>query len=146
MKKIIIFCLSLIFLVACKSKENSEQSSDTKGDIVVSPEPRVINGKVLDNKRKKVAFAAVKLYLDEDDCLYAYTDNNGAFEFKVDELRIKDQSHFEVVYKGFAVNMSSLRNYEKDKAVVIKLSKKGTVVPIADYNIFYESIKSCGDK
>ncbi len=137
MKKSIFFCVSLIFLFSCKSKgENKENGAS------VSPvKLRVIKGKVVDDKRKEIAFAAVKLYLDDNDCMNAYTDNDGAFEFEVDELRIKDQTHFEVVYKGYAINMLSLRNFEEKKPIA--LSKKGNVVTTADYHVFYESIKSC---
>ncbi|WP_109300459.1 hypothetical protein [Aquimarina sp. AU474] len=144
MRKIVVFGLCLVFLVSCKSKENSETDTDTNSSVSTSEELRVIRGEVVDERRKKVAYAAVKLYLDENDCMSAYTGEDGAFEFKVDELRIKDQSHFEIVYKGYAEYLLSLRNYKE--GTPIKLSKKGKVVPAAEYHVFYESIKSCGRK
>ncbi len=141
MKKIVVFCLGLLFFAACKPKGNSsnKNASDLNAEEII--EYREIKGTVQDQKRNKIAYAAVKLYLDEDDCMYAYTDDNGSFEFKVGELRIKDQSHFEIVYKGYAINMLSLRNYKESTPIV--MSKKGKVVPLAEYNIFYESIKNC---
>ncbi len=143
MKKIVIFCLGLAFLVSCKFGEDKKGTNQTNENFA-APELRVITGKVVDDKRNKVAHAAIKLYLDDNDCMNAYTDVDGAFEFKVDELRIKDQSHFEVVYKGYSINMLSLRNFKDGKSII--LSKKGKVVPAADYHVFYESIKSCGRK
>ncbi len=140
MRKIVVFGLCMVFLISCKSKENSETNSDSS----ISHELRIIKGEVVDEKRKKVAYAAVKLYLDENDCMSAYTGDDGTFEFKVDELRIKDQSHFEIVYKGYAEYLLSLRNHKEETP--IKLSKKGKVIPAAEYHVFYESIKSCGRK
>ncbi|MCK8522753.1 hypothetical protein M0D21_14300 [Aquimarina sp. D1M17] len=139
MKKIIVFCLSFVFLVSCKSNGNSDGKS-TDG-IELPKELRVIKGKVVDRKKKKVPYAAVKLYLDDNDCMYAYTGEDGSFEFEVEELRIKDQTHFEVVYTGFAKNMLSLRNFENGGSIV--MSTKGNVIPVAEYNVFYEAIKSC---
>ena len=139
MKKIVIICLSLLFLASCKSKGDGADQNFT-----TSHELRTIKGTIVGDKGKKIAYAAVMLYLDDNDCMSAYTDDNGSFEFKVDELRIKDQSHFEIVYKGYAEYLLSLRNYEDDKPIV--LSKKGEVIPVADYHVFYESIKSCGEK
>lgn len=141
MKKIIILCLGLLFLISCKSEGNSKKNKETDSNLMNTPVLKVVQGKVVDNKRKAVAYAAVKLYLDENDCMSAYTDENGLFKLKVDELRIKDQSHFEVVYKGYAVNMLSLRNFTEDKPIV--LSKKGKTISVVDYRIFYEDIKKC---
>ncbi len=141
MKKTIIFYLCCLLLVSCK---NSGGGNGADGNFTATDELKVIQGKVVDEKRQAIAHAAVKLYLDEDDCMGAYTSDDGSFEFKVDELRIKDQSHFEVVYKGYAINFLSLRNYASNKPIT--LSKKGKAVPVAEYYIFYESIKSCGRK
>ncbi len=137
MKKVIVFSLVLMLFASCKSKGDSQKDES----VVAAHELRVISGKVIDNSKKKIPFAAVKLYLDDDDCMSAYTDNDGSFEFKVDELRIKDQTHFEIVYKGYAINMLSLRNFKDGGSII--LDKKGKVVPAADYHVFYESIKSC---
>ncbi len=143
MRKSIFFCLGLVLLISCNQVKGKKNNSESER-ITMPQELRMIRGKVVDSKRKKVAFAAIKLYLDDDDCMNGYTDNDGSFEFEVDELRIKDQSHFEVVYKGFAVNMLSLRNFEEKKPIV--LGKKGELVTAADYHVFYESIKSCSRK
>ncbi|MBQ0735906.1 hypothetical protein [Aquimarina celericrescens] len=144
MKKVTVFCLCLIFLASCKSKGNSEGDNEADVNLIESKELKIISGKVVGEKRKPIAYAAVKLYLDEDDCMHAYTGDDGSFEFKLDELRIKEQSHFEVVYKGYAINFLSLRNFKNDGSII--LSKKGKVVPAAEYHVFYESIKSCGRK
>lgn len=74
----------------------------------------------------------------------AYTDADGFFELTVDQLRVKDQSHFEVVFKGYAITILSLRNFVEDKPII--LNKKGELVSVADYRIFYEDIKSCVNK
>ncbi|WP_066319503.1 MULTISPECIES: hypothetical protein [Aquimarina] len=139
MRKIIIFCLSFVFLTSCKSGNEK-----TDGDAVVSSDLRVIRGKIVDSKRKSLGYVAIKLYLDENDCMNAYSDNEGLFEFKLDELRVKDQSHFEIVYQGYATKLLSVRNFENDKSII--LSKKGDVVSVTDYRVFYESIKSCSRK
>ncbi len=144
MKKVIIFCITLVLLVSCKFGENPKKGNETEENFTVSRELRTIQGVVEDGKGKKIAYAAVKLYLDEGDCMSAYTDTDGSFQFKVDELRIKDQSHFEIVYKGYAENLLSIRNYDDSKPIV--LSKKGKVIPAADYHVFYESIKSCANQ
>ena len=140
MRKIVVFCASLVFLASCKSKENSSSDVDSNAS---GQELKVFKGKVVDDKRKSVEYAAVKLYLDDDDCMSAYTDAEGRFEFSVDELRVKDQSHFEIVYKGYSINMLSLRNFKENQS--IKLSKKGDVIPTAEYHVFYEDIKNCNN-
>ncbi len=140
MKKSLIFCVCLLLLGSCKTKENSK-SNGSDENFTNNNKLREIRGKVVDVKGKSIAFVAVKLYLDENDCMNAYTDDEGNFDFKVGELRIKDQSHFEAVYKGYAINFLSLRNFEENKPIV--LSKKGELVSVTDYRVFYESIKSC---
>ncbi|WP_128755264.1 hypothetical protein [Aquimarina sediminis] len=144
LKRIIIFCISLVFLISCKSKGDSNKKNQNGESHTGVPELSVIRGKVIDSKKQKIAYAAVKLYLDEDDCMSAYTDVDGFFELTVDQLRVKDQSHFEVVFKGYAINMLSLRNFTEDKPII--LTKKGKIVSVADYRIFYESIKKCANK
>ncbi|MEW7291309.1 hypothetical protein [Aquimarina sp. 2304DJ70-9] len=141
MKKVIIFCITLVVLVSCKFGENTKNGNEAEENFTVSHELRTIQGTIVGEKKKKIAYAAIKLYLDEGDCMSAYTDTEGTFQFKVDELRIKDQSHFEIVYKGYAENLLSIRNYDDSKPIV--LSKKGKVIPAAEYHVFYESIKSC---
>ncbi|GAA4274512.1 carboxypeptidase-like regulatory domain-containing protein [Aquimarina gracilis] len=141
MKKVTVLFTCVLLLVSCKSKENNNQENNT---LLKSEELKTIRGTVVDKKGKKIAYAAVKLYLDDDDCMNAYTNDDGYFEFKLDELRIKDQSHFEVVFKGYAITLLSLRNFVDNKPII--LSKKGEVVSTADYHVFYESIKSCGRK
>ncbi len=142
MKKIVFFCGCFLFLISCKFNENSGNNTEKETIVTDTKELKSIQGKVVDRKGKRIAYAAVKLYLDEDDCMNAYTDNEGLFKFKVDELRIKDQSHFEVVYKGYAIKMLSLRNFVNDRSII--LDKKGKLVSVVDYRVFYESIKSCG--
>lgn len=141
MKKITIFCVCALLFVSCKSNENSRSNNEKDNVLSESEELKTIQGTIKDRKGKKIAYAAIKLYLDDDDCMNAYSDQEGHFEFKLDELRIKDQSHFEVVYKGYAITMLSLRNFADNKPII--LSKKGKVVSTADYHVFYESIKSC---
>ncbi len=141
MKKIIIFCASVLLLISCKSKENSGSNNGEDNVLSKSEELKTIRGTVADKKGTKIAYAAVKLYLNDDDCMNAYTNDDGYFEFKLDELRIKDQSHFEVVYKGYSKTLLSLRNFVNDRSII--LSKKGKVISTADYHVFYESIKSC---
>ncbi len=135
--------MTLVLFVSCKFGENKKNGNNTDESFTIPQELRTIQGTVLGERKKKIAFAAVKLYLDDGDCMSAYTDDNGFFEFKVDELRIKDQSHFEIVYKGYAEHLLSIRNHDNSKPII--LSKKGKVIPAADYHVFYESIKSCNN-
>ncbi|MBP2832315.1 hypothetical protein J8281_08960 [Aquimarina sp. U1-2] len=144
MKKGIVILMSLIFLVSCKSRENSNDNNDTGKSSGQLENLKVIEGKVVDPKRKPIAYVAIKLYLDDNDCMNAYTSKEGTFQFKLDEFRIKEQSHFEIVYKGYTIHYVSLRNFQNGKSII--LNKKGEVVPAAEYHVFYESIKSCGRK
>jgi len=135
LKLLLLLCV-VVLLASCKSQQKGEEVSGSE-DIETITEEELLTGKVLDNRKKKMEYVAVQLIVDENTCMKAYTDKDGLYDFLINPSKLKPDSYFEFVYKGFV---------KKQVHGTVKLSKKGKVVTTTDYRIYYESIKSCKDE
>lgn len=142
LKLLSLLCV-VVLLNSCKSQQKGEEVSGSE-DIETITEEELLTGKVLDNRRKKMEYVAVQLVVDDNTCMKAYTDKDGLYDFLINPSKLKPDSYFEFVYKGFVKKKVPYAEITKNGTV--KLSKKGKVVTTTDYRIYYESIKSCKDE
>lgn len=147
MKSIFTLLLFAILITSCKSGPSSGQVKDDISDTEDVQEDelrgeRIFSGRVIDRRKKKIAYAAVKLTINDVDCAYAYTDDKGKFEIKVpDQSTIMDGGHMEIVFKGYVRKKINVEDFVYNKSIV--LSKKGQIVTKVDYKIFYDEVKKC---
>ncbi|WP_299433062.1 hypothetical protein [uncultured Aquimarina sp.] len=143
MRSILLLLFVGSLLISCKSQQKSETLSGNE-DIETITEDELLTGKVLGKRKKKVEYVAVKLVVDENTCMKAYTDEDGLFDFLVNPSKMKADSYFEFVYKGYAKKQVPYSEIAKNGTV--RLSTKGEVVTTTDYRLFYESVRSCKDE
>ncbi len=137
----LIFIFTL--LISCKSQQKGEQLSGNE-DIEAITEDELLTGKVLGKGKKKMEYVAVKLVVDENTCMKAYTDKDGLYDFLINPSKLKEDSYFEFVYKGYVKKQVPYNEIAKNGTVT--LSTKGEVVTSTDYRIFYEAIRSCKEE
>ncbi|MDH7447530.1 hypothetical protein [Aquimarina sp. 2201CG14-23] len=143
MRSILLLFFIAMFLVSCKSQQKGDPI-DVNEDIGTIAEDELLTGKVLGNRKKKMEYVAVKLVIDENTCMKAYTDKDGLFDFLINPGKMKEDSYFEFVYKGYVKKQVPYTEIAKSGTVTI--STKGEVVTRTDYRIYYEAIRSCKDE
>jgi len=139
----VLLLVIIIFLGSCKSQQKSEPISGSE-TIETITEDELLTGKVLDKRKKKMQYVAVKLVVDDNTCMKAYTDKDGLYDFLINPSKLKESSYFEFVYKGYAKKLVPYSDIAKNGTVT--LSTKGEVVTSTDYRIYYESVRSCADE
>ncbi len=139
MKQLLLLFFAGTLLISCKSNQKSEFTDENDIEEIVSDE--ILTGKVIDRKRRKLSYVAIKLVIDSTQCMNAYTGEDGLYAFTINPAKIKDDSYFEVVYKGFVKKTIPYNEVVANNT--IKLSSKGKVVTRTEYKIFYEEIRSC---
>jgi len=139
----LLLLLFVIFLVSCKSQQKSETLNENE-NIETITEDELLTGKVLGKKKKKIGYVAVKLVVDENTCMKAYTDKDGLYDFLINPSKMKPDSYFEFVFKGYVKKQVPYAEIAKNGTVT--LSTKGEVVTSTDYRIYYESVRSCKDE
>ena len=143
MKLKLLLLLIGIFLVSCKSQQKSETIGENE-NIETITEDELLTGKVLGKRKKKMEYVAVKLVVDENTCMKAYTDEDGLYDFLINPSKMKEDSYFEFVYKGYVKKQVPYSEITKNGTV--NLTTKGTVVTGTDYKIFYDEVRSCKDE
>jgi len=143
MRSILLLLFVGSLLISCKSQQKSETLSGNE-DIETITEDELLTGKVVGKRKKKVQYVAVKLVVDENTCMKAYTDEDGLYDFLINPSQMKADSYFEFVYKGYAKKQVPYSEIAKNGTV--RLSTKGDVVTTTDYRLFYESVRSCKDE
>ena len=143
MRIILLLLITSIFFVSCKSQQKGEDINETE-TIENITEDELLTGEVRSNKNRRMQYVAVKLVVDENTCMKAYTDEDGLYDFLINPSKMKADSYFEFVYKGYVKKQIPYTEIAKNGK--IKLSKKGDVVTTTDYRIYYESVRSCKDE
>jgi len=143
MRTILLLLFTAIFLVSCKSQQKGEvvNGNETIENIT---EDELLTGKVLTGRKKKMQYVAVKLVVDDNTCMKAYTDEDGLYDFLINPSKMKEDSYFEFVYKGYVKKQVPYTEIAKNGKIT--LSKKGEVVTTTDYRIYYEAVRSCKDE
>ncbi len=139
MKQLLLLAFTGIVLISCKTNQKGDSVDGGNLEEIISDE--ILTGKVIDNKRKKVGYAAIRLIIDESNCMSAYTDKDGLYAFTINPTKIKEDSYFEVVFKGFAKKVIPYKDVVANST--IRLTTKGTVITGTDYKIFYEEARKC---
>ncbi|MHA7055629.1 hypothetical protein ACWGOQ_0000300 [Aquimarina sp. M1] len=140
MRSILLSLFFITLLISCKSQQKGETLNESE-DIEAITEDELLTGKVLGKRKKVMEYVAVKLVVDENTCMKAYTDKDGLYDFLINPSKMKADSYFEFVYKGYAKKKVPYTEITKNGTV--RLSTKGQVVTTTDYRIFYEDIRSC---
>lgn len=143
MRVLLLLSFVLSLLVSCKSQQKGEGLTENEG-IESITEDELLTGKVLGKRKKKMQYVAVKLVVDENTCMKAYTDEDGLYDFLVNPSKLNENSHFEFVYKGYVKKQVPYSEIAKNGTV--RLSTKGEVVTTTDYRLFYEAVRSCKDE
>ncbi|AXT57632.1 hypothetical protein J8L88_23220 [Aquimarina sp. MMG015] len=138
---LLLFAVTLLF--SCKTQQKGESLGGNE-DIEAIAEDELLTGKVLGKRKKKMEYVAVKLVVDENTCMKAYTDKDGLYDFLINPSKLKADSYFEFVYKGYA--KKQIPYSEIAEKGTVTLSTKGEVVTTTDYRLFYEAIRSCKDE
>ncbi len=140
MKSVLLFLLAGMLLISCKSQQKTEVINEDE-DIEEITSEELFGGKVIDKKKNKLSYVALKLVINNTHCKRAYTNEDGEFQFLINPSKIKDNSYFEVVYKGFVKKQIPYEEVVKNSTIV--LSDKGEVVTRTDYRIYYEAVRNC---
>ncbi|WP_378180644.1 hypothetical protein [Aquimarina sp. SS2-1] len=143
MRSILLLLFIITLLASCKSQQKGDPLNESE-DIQAITEDELLTGKVLGKGKKTMEYVAVKLVVDENTCMKAYTDQDGLYDFLINPSKMKADSYFEFVYKGYARKQVPYSEITKNGTV--RLSTKGEVVTSTDYRIFYEDIRSCKDE
>ncbi|AXT51636.1 hypothetical protein D1818_12610 [Aquimarina sp. BL5] len=143
MRSLLLSLFIITLLASCKSQQKSDTLSGNE-DIENITEDELLTGKVLGKRKKKMQYVAVKLVVDENTCMKAYTDEDGLYDFLINPSKMKADSYFEFVYKGYAKKQVPYSEIAKKGTVT--LSTKGDVVTSTDYRLFYESVRACKDE
>lgn len=140
MKSILLFLIAGTLLISCKSQQKTEIVNEDENIEEITSE-ELFSGKVIDKKKNKLPYVAIKLVINNTSCKRAYTNEDGEYQFLINPSKIKDNSYFEVVYKGFVKKEIPYADVVKNSTIV--LSTKGEVVTRTDYRIYYEAVRNC---
>ncbi|KAA1244014.1 carboxypeptidase regulatory-like domain-containing protein [Aquimarina sp. RZ0] len=143
MKSVILFSLVSVFLISCKSQQGKETVNETESLEVLNEDQGkiIISGKITNKKRAKLAYAAIRLVIDTNQCVGTSSNTKGKFELAVDVSKIKEDSYLEVVYKGYSKKVVPYTNFADGSAIV--LDKIGEVISKIDYRIYYDGLQQC---
>lgn len=121
-----------------ENNENMEVEEKTKTEDIST-----VKGKVLKPDNTSISLVAIKLTLNDSECIYAYTSFDGTFSMQVDKSKITENSQLEIVIDDYARKIISFQEFFQSNEIV--LDKKGKLVTYEEYRSFYETIKSCSN-
>ncbi|RZS99031.1 hypothetical protein [Aquimarina brevivitae] len=144
MKKIALLLLAGILVLSCKTQENSSNTDViTEGEDFSFEEDIVIGGTVINKKREKISYAAVKLIVNDEKCISTSTDKKGKFEIFVDPSKLTDESFLEIVYQGYSKKVVSKENAIKWNSFTLR--EEDSIVTIVEYRRYYDVMKDCNN-
>lgn len=137
--------LVLSFLISCESTKKTTTVKEIYEEEVFAHKDKIvgndfISGKVMDDKEKPIYPVAIKLTIDNNTCLNAYTNFDGIFALTLDVSKINDNSYFEIVSKESKKTVL-FNKFIKNKIVI--LDKNGKIITEEAYLYFLEKIRNC---
>ena len=143
MKKLVLVLLASVLVFSCKTQENSSTAIDNDSEDYSFEEDIVIGGTVINKKREKLSYVAVKLDVDDSKCISASTYKKGKFEIFVDPSTLTDDSFLELVYQGYAKKVVTKENAIKWNSFTLR--EEDSIVTIVDYRRYYDEMKECNN-
>lgn len=143
MKKLVLVLLASVLVISCKTQENSSTTIENDSEDYSFEEDIVIGGTVINKKREKLSYVAVKLIVDDSKCISASTDKKGKFEIFVDPSTLTDDSYLELVYQGYTKKVVTKENAIKWNSFTLR--EEDSIVTIVDYRRYYDEMKECNN-
>ena len=141
-KLLILLILYSISYSACKSQIEIIEPIRIENEFEEDHHRiKTVQAKIVDSDNKPITLAAIKLTLDDCNCINSYSDFDGVFSVTFCSEQIKYDSFLEIIYQGYSKKVIFLRNLSSGD--IIKLEKGDTIITEEEYRNFYEGIRKC---